>query len=322
MSGEVLNQQEIVSQIESIPDIEYTNSKGWMNLKCRCCNDYKTRAGFKIESDKVIYKCFRGRCQVTNVYKFGDKPSSYTVELFRIYDIDFNGELLSSVSDNEGKALDKRYYEKPEYEYIEFPDTVKKLSSSSFASILDSYLIPRTIRKKLYYDTNEKKILVPVYYNGDIVAARYLCIGKDSKGKRFLFDKPYSTNDSISYILTHHIDEDIKSEMFITPDLLTCLSVPNSACIFQSNISKVQAYMLHNSSPVVIPSNNGYGMELIEKARIYRFKVSVPDYYGYRTLNEFVQKYGVSVAISNIYDNITNNFDNAKTKLSMELRER
>jgi len=53
-------------------------SKGWEHCKCKRCNDYKVRASFKFEENKISYNCFN--CGVSPSYT---KNSTFLYKEFR-----------------------------------------------------------------------------------------------------------------------------------------------------------------------------------------------------------------------------------------------
>ena len=39
-------------------DLSSQNSKGWINIKCPICHDYKVRAAFHFDNSDIAYHCF------------------------------------------------------------------------------------------------------------------------------------------------------------------------------------------------------------------------------------------------------------------------
>lgn len=160
-------------------------STGWLVGKCALCNDYKERAGFKLDGDTLQYNCWN--CSTSSSYK---EDSGQISKKFRSI---LNSYGISDESINEhinsGFFLKKKETDKitlgdvtgpvlltPE---VKLPPKSLKLGSTpdfyDYQEKIVQYLISRKIDAlsyPFYFSLDEKyinRVIIPFYRNGKLI---------------------------------------------------------------------------------------------------------------------------------------------------------
>jgi hypothetical protein len=197
----IVDNKKIVDLInESIP-FRNNASSGWLVGKCSLCNDYKERAGFKIDGDDVFYNCFN--CSTSSSYKHSDgrvsKNFKRVLNSYGIQDGDIDRAIGSgfflrkdepnkiTLKDVSGPVLQTPEVKLP-------PKSFKLGSTDEFAQYQEkllNYLLSRKIdvfKYPFYFSMEEKylnRVIVPFYRAGKLIYWQARSIDHSEK-QRFL----------------------------------------------------------------------------------------------------------------------------------------
>jgi hypothetical protein len=176
-------------------------STGWFVGKCSLCNDYKERAGFKIENDKIFYNCWN--CSTSSSFSENDHSISKTfrkiLKAYNIPDEDISRAVNSGffLKKNEKESISLKdlsgpFLQTPE---VNLPPKSFKIGSTDkfieYQEKLLSYLISRKVdvfKYPFYFSLEEKylnRVIVPFYRNGKLIYWQARSINREEK-QRFL----------------------------------------------------------------------------------------------------------------------------------------
>jgi len=290
---------------DSLPEGTKQAATGFWTVKCPVCGDYQKRGGFKFEKDKIIYNCFRGKCTARTAYTYGTVMTSKFKKILKAFDIDIPLEYLTQKSKIQ-EALQPELYEKHFYKDISLNSDFIKLDIFRHKIFVD-YLHQRGIHDTDYYIGSSgqwtNKLIVPFRLYDSLIGWQGIDI------RRGIYLKS-SGNTDLLYFSTNTIPK----EPLIVEGVFDAKSIPDGVATLQSTISKKQAYLLRNSSPILIPDRKD--SNYLHAAKLYGWRMSIPDWKE-KDANAAIQKYGRLVVAKMIHDGICHNYNEAEVKYKM-----
>jgi hypothetical protein len=286
---------------------------GFHTLKCPVCNDTRIRAGFVFESDRVVYNCFRGKCDASGEYVYGQYMSRKFRQLMRTLDVEIPVEVRLNNKKQVQHEYDKSLYEQHSYKAIELPEDVVEYDPYKhywFEEMLSDRCVD--FNRKLYVGTDkewEHKLIVPFYHLNKLIGWQGVSYFSSTKSTRYLTS---SGNTDIIYI-NNDIGRIIKRPI-IVEGIMDASVFGDSIAILGNHVSKKQAYMLRCSSPILIPDRKD--SNFLKAAKKYGWDISIPKWKE-KDLNAAVQNHGKLVTAKMIYDGITNNITKAEVKYNL-----
>lgn len=313
----------MIDLLTYVPGKRRKTPKGWVVFNAVCCHhnghnkDRRKRGAIYTDGYTQVYKCFN--CNFRCGYTMG-KPFTQNLKRF----LEWCG-----VADEDIRrlALENLKY-KDIMDYIQPDDTPKKVEFNKGelpkdAELLDptnskhtrfiEYLNTRGLQHDDYPfmvtpDNKEprgnNRIIVPFTFKNQIVGhtARFL----DDKKPKYFNDQPSG------YVFGYDLQKPNWSSCIVTEGIFDALSI--DACALGTNtISIEQFHTLRslNRSVIIVPDHDKAGLELIESALSYGFKVSIPNWgrkadgKPIKDVNDAVVKYGKLPVILSILQNAT-----------------
>ena len=264
---------------------------------CKNANEKVKKGGFKFESDKIIYNCFKGKCDATVVYEKG----SYVPRKFRDL-LDRLGVkvpiALTTASMNRTKkvseALDEDLYKKNSYKQVKFHDGIVPLDSVGgradwFRTVIKNRcLLPYDF---MYQTKGEYKDcgVIPIYFFDRLIGWEYY-----TKSGLYL-----NMTESTNILMSR--EKIIPQKVLIVEGTMDDLCFPNTVAVKRSSIAPEQAYHLRRCDVLVLPDRRS--SKLYESAEKYGWKVVLPEW-EVKDLNEAVCSYGRLATAQMICDNV------------------
>lgn len=275
-------------------------------LKCPCCNDTKKRAGFKFEKNKIVYHCFRGKCDISSTVFECDKavPQKFKTVMADM-GIPIPIELLA-IKQRKYKDVDVSLYEKHSYTSLRIPaDFIR-------------YNPEKHIRYRKYLES--RHIFDKDYYIGTEGSFRNKLISVFKQGKTVIFwmgvdiDRGFYLKASGNSDIVYSPNNRIPREPIIVEGLFDAKSIPNGVAVLQNIVSKKQAYILRYSSPILLPDRKH--SRFLEVAKKYNWRICIPEWKE-KDVNEAMKKYGRLVVARMIHDGIQKDLITAEVKYKM-----
>jgi len=304
---------ELEDNIKSSVIFHSIASTGFHTLKCPVCNDRKVRAGFKFETDKIVYSCFRGKCDASGEFVYGKYMSKKFKYLMDALGVDIPIQERINKKDLVVKEpLDQQKYEKHSYKTIELPDVVPYDPDKHwwFADMLENRCVD--FNRKLYVGTDQEwnhKLIVPFYHFKKLIGWQGVSYYSDTGDTRYLTS---SGNTDILFINNEH--GYIPKRPIIVEGIMDASVFPDGIATLGNTVSKKQAYMLRNSSPILIPDRKD--SRFLEVAKRTGWDISIPSW-KVKDVNEAVQEYGKLITAKMIHDGITTNITKAEVKYNL-----
>lgn len=303
---------QLEDDIRSAVHFHKTSATGFNTMKCPVCHDKKVRAGFRFESDKIVYNCFRGKCDASCEYVYGEPM----YKKFRavLEAIDVRPDVQTSINSRGSKykvaktVLNPDLYEEHEYKTLELYKSFEDYDPKHhwwFRNFLDDR--HANFKQDLYVGTKEphkNQLIVPFHYNKKLIGWQGVSI--NSNGSTFY--QTSSENTDLMYI--NQGNGTIPKIPIIVEGIMDAVVLPNSIAVLGNSVSKKQAYFLRNSSPILLPDRKG--SNFLSVAKRYGWKISIPQWKE-KDVNEVVKRYGKFVAAKMIYDGIQDNLLKAET---------
>jgi hypothetical protein len=286
---------------------------GFHAVYCPICNktDRKT-GGFKFESDKIVYHCFRGSCDASTVYEFGKPISKKFRSLMDSIGVTIPTQLLMVKSSFQKtlESLDERLYKKHYYRDVHKLELFIKSEHSKKVNreYWQYYFESR------HCDMNGVLICDEGKYKGCCAIEMKFydkTIGYQILTRRGDYIKQYDGNTNLLYIP----DGNIRDTVILVEGTMDAKCFPNAIATLQSKISPEQAYHLRGKNVIMLPDMDGSN-HFIEQFMDYGWKISIPDW-GVKDLNEAVIKYGVIVVAEMIMEGICTNKNKANALYKM-----
>lgn len=299
-------------------------STGWLAGKCAVCNDYKERAGFKIDGDVVAYNCWN--CSTTAIYKNSDNRISKTFrKILNSYNISDNliDETIGStfflkkperssisLKDVVGPVLDTPEVKLP-------PKTFRLGGTDEFAEHQEkiiNYLLKRRINVftyPFYFSIQEKylnRVIIPFYRSGKLIYWQARAI--DNLEKERYLNCP-AKRDAIIFNFDRIYD--------VTPTPLIVSEGVFNALIFNGvsilgsklNESKIEILSKSPRDLIFIIDKDKNGKSMAYSVLEHGWNISFAPL-GAKDLNESAMKYGKIWTAKTIIENRPKNIDEAK----------
>lgn len=322
--------QFIVRQYVPLPSNPST--KGWYSIKCRVCNDYKKRGGFKFEPGALVYNCFN--CahdakfipaehnsvpdKMQTVFDaFGIPKDEFASLIFKGFIQRTSG---TKNADAETPAVPLKYnnlvlpkffrplatdgsgdlYDELACEYLE---TERAVDPKSYPFMV----VDKTAASQLMYKLWKGRIIIPYYRNGNLIfyqgrdilnsdRERYMSPPDSRDTVFFGYDEIYSHSDKPLYV----------HEGFFDAHLLG-----DSVATFSNKMTDQQIEILNRCrrKKVVIPDRKGMGYILAEQGLANGWSVSLPDVgESCKDINDAILKYGRLYVLRSLVENTVSGF--------------
>jgi len=297
---------ELENNIREVVSFKKFSGSGFNTLKCPMCNDNKIRAGFKFDSDRIIYQCFRGKCDATTVYEYGKYMNRKFKDLMKTLNVNVPIDLLTNniKAKKELTSIDKKLYNKITYHEIKLKPQFEPVSSKKFRSILQERQV--TVDRELYVGTEgmwKYRLIIPFYHNNKL-------IGWQGYNQRS--NTPYLTSSGNEHLLFINTDGGIiPKQPIIVEGAFDAWCIPNGIATLDNTVSKEQAYLLRNTNPILVPDRKD--SDYIKIAKKYGWRISIPDWKE-KDVNAAVQHYGKLIVAKMIHDGIEKNTLKAEAK--------
>jgi len=272
------------------------------------CNDRVKRAGFKFESDKIIYSCFRGKCDASTEYEYGQPLYNKFREVLDAIGVDIPFDLrMHRQKHKPVEKLNEELYEKHTYDSIELPSDHVRYQPDThyyFREFLESRKVE--FNQQLYVSNN--KLLIPFYYRTELIGYQTISVNQNNK----TFYQTSSGNTDLMFINSK--GGYINSNPVIVEGIMDAASIPDSIAILGISVSRKQAYLLRNSTPLLLPDRKG--SNFIKVAKRYGWDISIPDW-KVKDVNEAIQKYGKFITMKMIHDGIQDNIKKSEVRFRL-----
>lgn len=289
-----------------------TSSGGFSTLKCPVCNDYKVRAGFKFEIDRVGYNCFRGKCPLKGtVWVFDEPIPKKFKQLMKKLGVKLPASVL--LEDKKKKPdIDKELFEEHHYKTVELPKSFVPLKINSdkiihkkFQNLLEKRHIDFS-DKKFYVGVSAEwanKLIIPIKFKGKLIG--WIGWGLDG---RYL-----KSSDNTDKIFVNSDGGWLNvGEPLIVEGIMDALCFPDAIAVFGNTVTKKQAYMLKDLKPILIPDRKD--CRFIDVSKKYTWRISYPDWgKNNKDINDGVINYGVLYVNKLIHDGIQKGGNNFKS---------
>lgn len=328
--------------IRSYVSLSRTNSKGWASIKCRLCNDYKSRGGFNFTDNSVSYNCFN--CSHAAIFTPTEsttvpKRMQEVFDAFGIPSSEFKEMMFDAFVTQ--SSLKKLSTVVPRvtinFNDLTLPKFLRPLITDGTGDVYDEiaceYLLDRGIpptgytfliadknlASMLQYINWKGRVVIPYYRHGKVVfyqgrdmldtdRTKYLSPPDSRDAVFYGFDEIYSTTDKPLYIHEGFFDA------FLLKD---------SVATFSNKLTDQQIEILNrcHRTKVVIPDRVGKGYIIANQAIEQGWSVSFPDIGNTcKDMNEAIVKYGRLYILKSIADHTYSGFA-AQTMVNMYCKE-
>jgi len=289
------------------------SSSGYYQLKCPVCNDHTKRAGFKFESDRIIYNCFRGKCDASTEFEYNSGMYKKFRHLMDVFGVDIPIELrLNKKKIKPIEKLDEALYEKHSYDTIEIPSDFVRYNPDYhyyFSDFLES-------RKAIFpnelfvgkEDPWNNKLIIPFYHQHKLIGWQGISVS--SNGKTFY----QTSSDNTDIMFINNKQGYINKSPVIVEGIMDAVVIPDAIATLGNTVSRKQAYLLRDSDPILLPDRKG--SNFIKIAKRYGWRISIPDW-KVKDSNAAVQKYGKFVTMKMIHDGIQTNITKAEVRYNL-----
>ena len=302
---------ELEENIKATVNFHNIAATGFYTLKCPVCNDNKVRGGFKFESDKIIYQCFRGKCDATTVYEYEKHMPKKFRYLMDLLNVDIPLDLKFKKIKKQSESLDEDLYEPHTYKSIELLSDFRKYCPDKYP-YFDEFLLRRhaNFKQGLYVGTKDQwknRLIIPFYHRGTLIGWQGV--------NEYYRKLPYLNSSGNSDILFVNTKNGYIPEIpIIVEGIFDAIVLPDGIATLGNTITKKQAYILRHSKPILVPDRKD--SRYIEIAKKYGWRVSIP-HWKVKDTNAAVQKYGIFVTARMIHDGIEENLLKAETRYRM-----
>ena len=317
--------------IRSYVHLPRSNAKGWTNVKCRLCSDYRARAAFRFEGDSVGYNCFN--CAHATAFNptehskvpekmqavfdaFGIPTSEFKETMFEAFKNRSNLKQLQAREDTRVKIV---------YNDLTLPEFFRPLSTTGDGDIYDEiaceYLLGRGMDPASYpfmmadkkksplikYIDWKGRLIIPYYRKGDVVFYQ----GRDLLSTdRTKYLSPKDSRDAVFYGYDE-IYADTDKPLYIHEGFFDAFLLKDSVATFSNKFTEQQIAIL-NRCPrpkIVIPDREGKGYLLANEAIEQGWSVSFPDIgSSCKDMNDAILKYGRLYVLKSIADKTSSGF--------------
>lgn len=275
----------------------HTSGSGFHEVFCPMCgNTGQKKGGFKFESDKIVYNCFRGSCDATTVYDVNERVPKKFRNLMDAFGVQVPVELLVNQNKTVVKLfrdpLDEDRFIKNTYKPMKMPSDLKPLEESRHTEWMYSVIGDRLLLDYDYHYAKEGKfrgcLALPMYHRDKLIGIEYY-----SRNGQYITQ---TENEHLIFLREKWPD----SNVIVVEGIMDALCFPNTCAVKHSKITPEQAYHLRKHDPIILPDRKN--SQLYECAKEFGFRVCLPGW-EYKDLNEAVQAKGIFVAAQMIHDN-------------------
>jgi hypothetical protein len=335
--------QFIVRQYVPLPS--NPSAKGWYSLKCRVCNDYKKRGGFKFEPGAVVYNCFNCAYDAKFIpSEHNSVPDKMQVvfDAFGIPKDEFASLIFKGFVKRTSTDKKDEEDEKPsiplKYNNLTLPKFFRPLVTDGTGDVYDElaceYLLTERVidptsypfmvadKAKCVRDEYAKwkgRLIIPYYRNNNLIfyqgrdilnseRERYMSPPDSRDTVLFGYDQIYSYSEKPLYI----------QEGFFDAHLLG-----DSVATFSNKMTEQQIEILNRSQrkKVVIPDRQGMGYVLAMQGLENGWSVSIPDVgESCKDINDAIKKYGRLYVLRSLVENTVSGFA-AETLIKLQCKD-
>ena len=290
---------ELEQRIRSHPLLDSTPSAtGFYQLVCPACNDYKKRAGFRFENNKIVYSCFRGKCDASTEYVYGEPMYKKFRYLMHVMGIDIPVEYSLLKTKKKKVTIDGNLYEPHYFKQVSLPDGCVEYNSEEHIQISEwieerkvSFNVPLYVGR---FGTAKNKLIVPFIFNRMIIGYQLIwkqdnqyCYQTSSGNTDLVF-----INDSNGYIHQHAL---------VSEGVMDAACFKGGVAVLGNGVSKKQAFLFMNSNPILIPDRKD--SRFLDVAKRYKWRLCVPEWKE-KDINDAIKRYGKFIVARMIHDGI------------------
>ena len=310
--------------LDHLPVRTNRTPSGWTTFDCPMCSDKRKRAGIIQGGPKISYHCFN--CGYTtgwapNPYlgkKYKDLATTLGASGTDIHAVQI--ALMKNSEELDDIVTDDYVYNFSKFETVTLPENVELIDELPDSHELKVYASQRKLLglyPLLHINDlpNNKRVVVPFMYNGELVGWTGRHIDPPNKetpkylhnmqpGYVFNIDK-FTTADRQFVVVTEGVFDAI---------LLDCVSV------LGNNVTAEQAHLIDKLGKRVIlcPDMDQPGKELINQALELGWEVSFPNWASdIKDAADAVKRYGRLATLTSILNNATNNKIKVQVKSKM-----
>ena len=317
-----------------LPGKRRTTPSGWTSFNAPCCihqgesADTRSRGGIRFDGSGVSYHCFN--CN----YKTGWQPGWHLGYKFRkllqwlgASDNEIQRLVLEAIrvrDETEQLGFDVQSSFDPVFDTIELPESVPIIVdaySSGFDYPADftecvNYLHKRKLPGRRFYWTPDtvnrlnRRVILPFYYNQQVVGYTARIIDADSKPKYFTRSQP-------GYVYNMDSQTPDRKIVLVTEGPFDALCIDGVATL-GNEINEQQVDLIDQlgKQVVVVPDKDDSGIKMIKQALEFGWSVSFPEWHDdCKDVNDAITKYGKLFTFNNIVKNIETNSLKIKVKL-------
>lgn len=293
---------QLITDIKASSGLDHQEATGFYAIYCPVCNKKtKKTGGFKFEDDKIVYNCFRGSCDASCVYTYGEYISKKFKHLMSCIGVTIPAELRvvrNSIQDQIKRELESSLYEKVSYKNISKPDgdmssLIKQTDSVSKKWIkhFESRKVPIDDMFIIESGKYRDNCFLPFYFYGKMI------------GGQIITDKGYIAHNDGNEHVFYTPSGDLNFEtVFVVEGAMDAKCFPQTFATLRHDISKEQAYHIRNKRVIMIPDRSG-GNSFHKQFHKYGWEMCVPPWKE-KDLNAAVKKYGCLVVYRMIMDNV------------------
>jgi hypothetical protein len=335
--------QFIVRQYVPLPS--NPSSKGWYLTKCRLCNDYKKRAGFKFEPGAVVYNCFNcafGAKFIPSEHNSVPDKMQAVFDAFAIPKEEFAVLIFKGFVKRTDGAK-KEDSDAPDaiplkYNNLVLPDYIRPLVTDGTGDVYDelacAYLeTEREIDPKSYpfmlankakatpkeYEKWKGRLVIPYYRNGNLIFYQ----GRDIlNSDRVRYTAPPDSRDTVLFGYDE-IYSYSEKPLYIQEGFFDAHLLGDSVATFTNKMTEQQIEILNRCRrpKVVIPDRKGKGYILALQGLENGWSVSIPDVgESCKDINDAIIKYGRLYVLRSLVDNTVSGFA-AETLIKLQCKD-
>lgn len=283
------------------------SATGFYQVKCNVCGDTQTRAGFKFESDKVIYNCFRGKCDASCEYSYGGYLSKRFRRVMDAYGVQIPPELLlRNKSPSLEETLNKALYEPHTFSDVDLPDdfelydpTVHEGARDFLRSRMvddDAYLIGKAGKWK-------NRLIVPFSHGNKLIGWQGILLS--GNGPKFL-----NSASDLLYMPSGYVPKN----PFVFEGVFDAKLIPGGIATLHSSISKKQAFFLKDKDPILVPDRKG--SRFLNVAKRYGWRLCIPEFKE-KDVGDALKRYEKMVVARMLHDGIAKNMYDAEVRYNL-----
>lgn len=305
------------------------SASGWHIVKCKVCNDHKTRGGFLFEGSSVVYHCFNcgkncGHAATSQKFTKG------MYEVLVAFDVDMSAArktLFASFGTHAEETPEEIEHRKllQHPPVIELPDEFVFLSQNNTEhSEAIQYVTNRAIDPLKYglmisTTTNSKnkwykRIIVPMYNRSNQVIYYQ---GRTYANYSKRWDSPPDPKANVLFGY-HNLDDQTKDYVVICEGPFDVMSI-DGVGILGSEFSPFHIRVLDQCSKkkIVVPQRDSRGYALALQALEHGYNLSFPDIGQAGDINDAVVQYGRLYTEQQILAKVTTTKYEAQLKLGL-----